>query len=162
MAYEKQYWKNRSKATPINAERLNYMEDGIYNADQLANKATENIVLLTSKVAETIEKVDEAVSEAKIAKEWANDALNKVEEFQEQLTEAKELAQTAKDAADNAKAKAESAYSIAYNAQQSLVILNQLIEELRIDLIALTARVEKLEEDAAEETCVVLQAKKAE
>lgn len=35
MAYEKQTWTNLpSKTTPINADRLNHMEQGIYDNDQ--------------------------------------------------------------------------------------------------------------------------------
>ena len=35
MAYEKQTWTNLpSKTTPINASRLNHMEQGIYDNDQ--------------------------------------------------------------------------------------------------------------------------------
>lgn len=37
MAYTKQTWTNLpSKTTPINATRLNHMEDGIYSANQPA------------------------------------------------------------------------------------------------------------------------------
>lgn len=37
MAYTKQTWQNLpNKTTPINATRLNHMEDGIYDANQPA------------------------------------------------------------------------------------------------------------------------------
>lgn len=41
MAYTKQTWVNLpSKTTPINASRLNHMEDGIYAANQTATTST--------------------------------------------------------------------------------------------------------------------------
>jgi len=41
MAYTKQTWANLpSKTTPINASRLNHMEDGIYDANQPATTTT--------------------------------------------------------------------------------------------------------------------------
>lgn len=41
MAYTKQTWANLpSKTTPINASRLNHMEDGIYDANQTATTST--------------------------------------------------------------------------------------------------------------------------
>jgi len=41
MAYTKQTWANLpSKTTPINATRLNHMEDGIYDANQPATTTT--------------------------------------------------------------------------------------------------------------------------
>ena len=41
MAYTKQTWANLpSKTTPINASRLNHMEDGIYAANQTATTST--------------------------------------------------------------------------------------------------------------------------
>lgn len=41
MAYTKQTWANLpSKTTPINASRLNHMEDGIYDANQPATTST--------------------------------------------------------------------------------------------------------------------------
>lgn len=40
MAYTKQTWTNLpSKTTPINASRLNHMEQGIYDANQLATQS---------------------------------------------------------------------------------------------------------------------------
>lgn len=40
MAYEKQTWVDRpSKTTPINAERLNHMEEGIYQASQASQSS---------------------------------------------------------------------------------------------------------------------------
>lgn len=40
MAYTKQTWVDLpSKTTPINAERLTYIEDGIYNAADVADSA---------------------------------------------------------------------------------------------------------------------------
>lgn len=42
MAYTKQTWANLpSKTTPINATRLNHMEDGIYDANQPATTSTQ-------------------------------------------------------------------------------------------------------------------------
>ena len=41
MAYTKQTWTNLpSKTTPINASRLNHIEDGIYDAHQPATTST--------------------------------------------------------------------------------------------------------------------------
>ena len=41
MAYTKQTWANLpSKTTPINASRLNHIEDGIYDANQLATTSS--------------------------------------------------------------------------------------------------------------------------
>lgn len=41
MAYTKQTWTNLpSKTTPINASRLNHMEQGIYDANQLATQSS--------------------------------------------------------------------------------------------------------------------------
>lgn len=40
MAYTKQTWTDLpSKTTPINASRLNHMEQGIYDANQLATQS---------------------------------------------------------------------------------------------------------------------------
>ena len=41
MAYTKQTWQNLpNKTTPINASRLNHMEDGIYDANQPATTSS--------------------------------------------------------------------------------------------------------------------------
>ena len=41
MAYSKQTWANLpSKTTPINATRLNHMEDGIYDANKPATTSS--------------------------------------------------------------------------------------------------------------------------
>jgi len=50
MAYTKQTWQNLpSKNTPINAQRLNHMEDGIYDANQLATQNTSGQMSSTDK-----------------------------------------------------------------------------------------------------------------
>ena len=41
MAYEKQIWEDLpSESTPINADRLGHMEQGIYDANQLVTTST--------------------------------------------------------------------------------------------------------------------------
>ena len=50
MAYEKQSWSNLpSKTTPINASRLNHMEQGIYDANQLATQSAAGQMTASDK-----------------------------------------------------------------------------------------------------------------
>ena len=50
MAYTKQTWANLpSKTTPISAQRLNHMEDGIYDANQVATQNTNGQMSSTDK-----------------------------------------------------------------------------------------------------------------
>lgn len=50
MAYTKQTWQNLpSKTTPINASRLNHMEDGIYDANKLATTSEAGQMSATDK-----------------------------------------------------------------------------------------------------------------
>lgn len=51
MAYTKQTWTNLpSKTTPINANRLNHMEQGIYDANQPATTSTQGQMSAQDKV----------------------------------------------------------------------------------------------------------------
>lgn len=51
MAYSKQTWSNLpSKTTPINADRLNHMEDGIYDANQPATTSSAGQMSAADKV----------------------------------------------------------------------------------------------------------------
>ena len=51
MAYTKQTWQNLpNKTTPINASRLNHMEDGIYDANQLATTSSAGQMSASDKV----------------------------------------------------------------------------------------------------------------
>ena len=50
MAYTKQTWTNLpSKTTPINANRLNHMEQGIYDANQPATTSTQGQMSASDK-----------------------------------------------------------------------------------------------------------------
>lgn len=50
MAYTKQTWQNLpNKTTPINATRLNHMEDGIYDANQVATQSANGQMSSTDK-----------------------------------------------------------------------------------------------------------------
>lgn len=50
MAYTKQTWQNLpSKTTPISAQRLNHMEDGIYDANQVATQSANGQMSSTDK-----------------------------------------------------------------------------------------------------------------
>ena len=50
MAYSKQTWQNLpAKSTPISAQRLNHMEDGIYDANQPATQSTNGQMSSTDK-----------------------------------------------------------------------------------------------------------------
>lgn len=50
MAYSKQTWANLpSKTTPINATRLNHMEDGIYDANKLATTSAQGQMSASDK-----------------------------------------------------------------------------------------------------------------
>lgn len=50
MAYSKQTWANLpSKTTPINATRLNHMEDGIYDANKVATQSANGQMSSTDK-----------------------------------------------------------------------------------------------------------------
>ena len=52
MAYTKQTWEDLpSKNTPINAARLNHMEDGIFNAAKKADDAVDGLDDKVDKVA---------------------------------------------------------------------------------------------------------------
>ena len=51
MAYSKQTWSNLpSKTTPINATRLNHMEDGIESANNLATTSQQGQMSAQDKV----------------------------------------------------------------------------------------------------------------
>jgi len=51
MAYTKQTWQNLpNKTTPINASRLNHMEQGIYDANQLATTSSAGQMSAADKV----------------------------------------------------------------------------------------------------------------
>lgn len=51
MAYTKQTWQNLpDKTTPINASRLNHMEQGIYDANQLATTSSAGQMSAADKV----------------------------------------------------------------------------------------------------------------
>jgi len=51
MAYSKQTWQNLpAKSTPISAQRLNHIEDGIYNAAQTADSASSGLSGKVDKV----------------------------------------------------------------------------------------------------------------
>lgn len=51
MAYTKQTWQNLpNKTTPINASRLNHMEQGIYDANQPATTSTQGQMSASDKV----------------------------------------------------------------------------------------------------------------
>lgn len=51
MAYSKQTWANLpSKTTPINATRLNHMEDGIESANNLVTTSTQGQMSAQDKV----------------------------------------------------------------------------------------------------------------
>ena len=51
MAYTKQTWQNLpNKTTPINATRLNHMEDGIYDANQLATTSSAGQMSAADKI----------------------------------------------------------------------------------------------------------------
>ena len=50
MTYTKQTWTNLpSKTTPINANRLNHMEQGIYDANQPATTSTQGQMSASDK-----------------------------------------------------------------------------------------------------------------
>ena len=62
MAYTKQTWTNLpSKTTPINASRLNHMEQGIYDANQLATQSAAGQMSKTDK-----QKLDGVETGAKV------------------------------------------------------------------------------------------------
>ena len=51
MAYTKQTWQNLpNKTTPINASRLNHMEQGIYDANQPATTSAQGQMSASDKV----------------------------------------------------------------------------------------------------------------
>lgn len=51
MAYTKQTWQNLpNKTTPINASRLNHMEQGIYDANQPATTSTPGQMSAADKI----------------------------------------------------------------------------------------------------------------
>lgn len=51
MAYTKQTWQNLpNKTTPINASRLNHMEQGIYDANRPATTSTQGQMSASDKV----------------------------------------------------------------------------------------------------------------
>ena len=51
MAYTKQTWQNLpNKTTPINASRLNHMEQGIYDANQPATTSAQGQMSAQDKV----------------------------------------------------------------------------------------------------------------
>ncbi len=51
MAYTKQTWQSLpNKTTPINASRLNHMEQGIYDANQLATTSSAGQMSAADKV----------------------------------------------------------------------------------------------------------------
>lgn len=51
MAYTKQTWQNLpNKTTPINASRLNHIEQGIYDANQPATTSTPGQMSAADKV----------------------------------------------------------------------------------------------------------------
>lgn len=51
MAYSKQTWSNLpSKTTPINATRLNHMEDGIESANNLATTSEQGQMSAADKI----------------------------------------------------------------------------------------------------------------
>lgn len=67
MAYSKQDWKNLpDESTPISAERLIHMEEGIYNADKTAN-----------------EKVDKVEGKGLSTNDFTNDFKNKLNGIEE-------------------------------------------------------------------------------
>ena len=59
MAYEKQTWENLpSQTTPINADRLTHIEDGIFNAAATADTAASNASSAISGLADKVDKVE--------------------------------------------------------------------------------------------------------
>jgi hypothetical protein len=59
MAYEKQTWENLpSQTTPINADRLTHIEDGVFNAAATADTAASNASSAISGLADKVDKVE--------------------------------------------------------------------------------------------------------
>ena len=57
MAYEKQTWENLpSQTTPINADRLTHIEDGIFNAAATADTAASDASSAISGLADKVDK----------------------------------------------------------------------------------------------------------
>lgn len=58
MAYTKQTWQDLpNKTTPINASRLGHIEDGIYNAADVADTAAANAQSAVSGLSNKVDKV---------------------------------------------------------------------------------------------------------
>lgn len=59
MAYTKQTWQDLpNKTTPINASRLEHIEDGIYNAAGVADTAATNAQSAVSGLSNKVDKIE--------------------------------------------------------------------------------------------------------
>lgn len=69
MAYTKQTWANLpAQTSPLSAERLNHMEDGIYNAATTADNAASAAGTATAQIGQLSSRVTN-LSEQKVDKE---------------------------------------------------------------------------------------------
>lgn len=120
MAYTKQIWQNgEAGGTPINADRLNHMEEGIEQAGETASDALGTATSASAVAVDAADQADRAVDVAAEARNTAqsavttaNGAVNTANSVTAAINRAQTAAETAHAAAELAQETADSALLI--------------------------------------------------